>query len=70
MASSTLVIEAKEVILPKGEHKEGPVYVTIEGGKITDIATAPPPSSSHKEVLKTHLLIPGFIDLHIHGLGE
>ncbi|XP_019859635.1 PREDICTED: uncharacterized protein LOC109587857 [Amphimedon queenslandica] len=65
-AAST-VIEAEEVVLPGGELKKGPVYVSIVQDTITDITSTRPPTV--KDVIKTHLLTPGFIDLHIHGLG-
>uniref|UniRef100_A0A1X7U045 Amidohydrolase-related domain-containing protein n=1 Tax=Amphimedon queenslandica TaxID=400682 RepID=A0A1X7U045_AMPQE len=65
-AAST-IIEAEEVVLPGGELKKGPVYVSIVQDTITDITSTRPPTV--KDVIKTHLLTPGFIDLHIHGLG-
>ena len=67
LAPST-VIEAEEVVLPRGELKKGPVYVSIVQGTITDISSTRPPTV--KDLIETHLLTPGFIDLHIHGLGR
>lgn len=62
------VIEASQVVLEGGVVKEGPLYVTIEGERIVSIATTRPTSCT--PIIKTHLLIPGFIDLHTHGLGQ
>uniref|UniRef100_A0A1X7T494 Amidohydrolase-related domain-containing protein n=1 Tax=Amphimedon queenslandica TaxID=400682 RepID=A0A1X7T494_AMPQE len=67
LTSALTVIEAEEVVLPGGELKKGPVYVSIVQDTITDITSTRPPTV--KDVIKTHLLTPGFIDLHIHGLG-
>ena len=65
--TSIIVIEAEEVVLPGGELKKGPVYVSIVEDIITNITSTRPPTV--KDVIKTHLLTSGFIDLHIHGLG-
>ena len=62
------VIAADKVSFPRGELKEGPLYVTIQGDRIASIATEPPTSFS--QTIRTHLLVPGFIDLHTHGLGQ
>ncbi|MFI9047992.1 N-acetylglucosamine-6-phosphate deacetylase [Streptomyces sp. NPDC053427] len=51
--------------------------ITIEGGRITDIrsrdvdANGPLPDSRDTEVvdLPGHLIVPGFVDMHLHGGG-
>jgi N-acetylglucosamine-6-phosphate deacetylase len=64
------VIKAEWVVLPGGSLEEGPFFVTIEGDAITSICTDYQGSCSAEEWLTTHLLTPGFIDLHTHGVGE
>ena len=66
---NSTVIEAKRVILPGGQEREGPLYIIIKGDIITSIQTDPP-DVSNIMLLKTHLLTPGFFDLHTHGLGH
>lgn len=62
------VIAAEEIVLPGGELRNGPHYVTIDGDRVVSIATKPPVSCS--QTIETHLLVPGLIDLHTHGLGQ
>ena len=66
--ATTTVIEANTIVLPKGEVREGTIYVTIKGDRIVTITTEPP--TSFDRIINTHLLVPGFIDLHTHGLGK
>ena len=63
------VIEARRIILPRGQEHEGPLYIIIKGDVIASIQTDPP-EVSNAMLLKTHLLTPGFFDLHTHGLGH
>lgn len=65
---SLLVIEANEVVLGGGAKLKGPVYVTVKDTLIKSIDTK---LNGDSEVsLRTHLLCPGFIDIHNHGLGK
>ena len=67
--SNSTVIEAERIILSGGQERKGPLYIIIEGDVITSIQTHPP-EVSNTMLLKTHLLTPGFFDLHTHGLGH
>ena len=51
---------------------KGPFYVTVKDSAIAAISQEPSAShgSSDLQRLSTHLLVPGFIDLHTHGVGE
>ena len=63
-----VVLKADSVVLPGGELRTGPLYVLVEGTKIVSIQEEAPDIPD--EVINTHLLTPGFVDLHTHGLGE
>ena len=65
----SLVIEADEVVLRGGIKETGTVYVTVNGTKIESVSRTPPINAHHVSHLKTHLLCPGFVDIHFHGLG-
>ena len=66
----TLLIEADEAVLPGGVLESGPVYVTLEGSRISGvfIGRSSSPVTDYP-TLHTHLLCPGFVDTHTHGLG-
>lgn len=66
--SSMLVVECEWLALPGGELEQGPLFVTVEGETITGICRQRP--VQEKPWLRTHLLTPGFIDLHTHGVGR
>ena len=65
------MIEADEAVLPGGVLEHGPVYVTVDGGRISGVfsgrSSAP---VTDYPTLHTNLLCPGFVDTHTHGLGE
>lgn len=63
-----VVLKAECIVLPGGKLRTGPLYVVVEGQKIASIQEQA--SGLPDEVINTHLLTPGFIDLHTHGLGE
>ena len=65
-------VECEWIVLPGGQHKQGPFYVTIRDSAIAAISSAPSASQGGSDLqrLSTHLLVPGFIDLHTHGVGE
>ena len=70
-AMDILVIEAEQVVLPGGVLEKGPVYVTVEGSRIAGVfrgRSASPVTDC--PTLHTHLLCPGFVDTHTHGLGR
>lgn len=64
------VIECAWIALPGGgELEKGPFYVTVEDETITGVDRQQPLLLPHS-MSQCHLLTPGFIDLHTHGLGE
>lgn len=65
-------VECEWIVLSGGQHKQGPFYVTIRNSAIAAISSAPSASQGGSDLqrLSTHLLVPGFIDLHTHGVGE
>ena len=67
----TILIEAEKAVLPGGVLEPGPVYVTVEGSRIAGVfrgrSSAP---VTDYPTLHTHLLCPGFVDTHTHGLGK
>lgn len=64
-------VECEWLVLPGGRHEKGPFYVTVKDDTIAAISKDPSASSeSITERLTTHLLVPGFVDLHTHGVGE
>ena len=62
-------IQCEWIVLPGGIHKQGPSYVTVKDGVITAISQESSGISGLKQ-LSTHLLVPGFVDMHTHGVGE
>lgn len=67
----TLLIAADRAVLPGGVLEEDPVYVTVDGGKISGVfrgrSSAP---VTDYPTMHTPLLCPGFVDTHTHGLGK
>ncbi|HEY8415204.1 MAG TPA: N-acetylglucosamine-6-phosphate deacetylase [Thermaerobacter sp.] len=65
------VIRSRYIVLP-GEILDG--FVRLEGGRITEIGAGDPPAPAGATGVAYHdlghaRLLPGMIDLHIHGLG-
>lgn len=65
------IIRSRRIVLP-GEILDG--FVRIEGGRITEIGAGEPPAPAGEAGvayydLRDARLLPGMIDLHIHGLG-
>jgi N-acetylglucosamine-6-phosphate deacetylase len=54
------------VVTPGGVLRDG--WVAIDGSRITGVGTGPPPTGERIEVGGAWLL-PGYIDLHVHGGG-
>ena len=65
-----LVIECEWLALSRGDLEEGPFFVTVEGDSITAVQRERPEAEKSLQWLQTHLLTPGFIDLHTHGVGQ
>lgn len=64
-------VKCEWMILPGGQHKKGPFYVTIRGCEIAAISREPVVADGSFDLqrLSTYLLVPGFVDLHTHGVG-
>jgi N-acetylglucosamine-6-phosphate deacetylase len=75
MLKNNVLIFAENVVLPKGEVREGPFYVVVKSGIITKISKAESTLSTvaqcdRCDAVACHLLAPGFVDIHNHGLGK
>ena len=67
----TVVIEAEKAVFPGGVLEPGPVYVTVEGGRISGVFSGRSSSAvTDYPTLRTPLLCPGFVDTHTHGPGK
>lgn len=64
-----LVIECEWLAHFSGELEEGPLFVIVEEDSITAVQRERPEAERSLQWLHTHLLTPGFIDLHTHGVG-
>ena len=64
-AEEALVLENARVILPDRELETG--SVVIERGLITSVADGPTKTKASTRDLSGLTLLPGFIDVHIHG---
>ena len=60
-----IVLSGADLVLP-GDVRSGGTLV-IEGDRIVDIGGSPASSPSSSS-LRGHLIVPGFIDVHVHGL--
>ncbi len=75
MLKNNVLVFAENVVFPKGEVREGPFYVVIKNGIISKISKAESTLSSvaqcdRCDAVTCHLLAPGFVDIHNHGLGK
>ena len=63
---------ADRAVLPGGVVEQDPVYVTVEGGRISGVfrGRSSAPAVTDYPTLHTPLLCPGLVDTHTHGLGE
>ena len=65
-----LLIEAQRAVLPGGVLKEdGPIYVLVDGARIVSVTWESPAIGEEVPVKRTNLVTPGFVDIHMHGLG-
>ncbi|MDT4974445.1 MAG: N-acetylglucosamine-6-phosphate deacetylase, partial [Pseudonocardiales bacterium] len=60
------VLTNARVVTPRGVLEPG--WVSVAGGRIADIGTGAAPAGAHDD-LGGAWLLPGFIDLHVHGGG-
>ncbi|GAA2958882.1 N-acetylglucosamine-6-phosphate deacetylase [Streptomyces enissocaesilis] len=61
--AATKVLSGARVVLPTGTVENG--RVIVEGGRIAGSAPADTPSLD----LSGHWIVPGFVDMHVHGGG-
>ena len=62
------VVEAQLAVLPGGVLDNGPLYLIIKNQNISAIQNERP-AEAHDHFIQAHLITPGFIDIHTHGLG-
>ena len=60
-----MIIGADTVVTPE---RAGPGWVAVEGGLIVAVGDGPAPSRPDVE-LGHRVLVPGFVDIHVHGGG-
>jgi N-acetylglucosamine-6-phosphate deacetylase len=60
------VLTNARIVTPRGALEPG--WVSVAGGRIADIGTGAAPAGAHDD-LGGAWLLPGFIDLHVHGGG-
>ena len=46
-----------------------PGWLRIAGGRVTDAGSGPPPAGQVTADLAEQLVVPGFVDIHVHGGG-
>ena len=63
------IVAGDWVVFPGGKLERGPVYVSVEGEKITAVSREAP-STTNCTPLHAHVVVPGFVDLHTHGVGK
>jgi len=63
---STRLLRGARVVTPDGVLDES--WVLVDGARIASLGDGPPPAAEHEETLDGWLL-PGFVDLHVHGGG-
>jgi N-acetylglucosamine-6-phosphate deacetylase len=67
MSDPQLLLHGARVVRPDGVLDDG--WVLIEGARIADVGAGAPPDCSHSVDLRGRWLVPGFVDLHMHGGG-
>ena len=65
-----LLLEADWLVLPGGKLEKGPVWVSVEGQEITAVFKDRAPPTTDYTIHHAHLIAPGFVDIHTHGVGE
>lgn len=66
-----VVIQCELLVVPGGQLEQGPFFLTVDGEVITGIHRKQPLDlKSSQQPLSAHLVSPGFIDIHTHGIGE
>jgi N-acetylglucosamine-6-phosphate deacetylase len=63
-----IVLSGADIVLPDGVQSPG--TLVLEGDRIADIFAGVRPAAAGAELfhLENHFLVPGFIDVHVHGV--
>jgi N-acetylglucosamine-6-phosphate deacetylase len=62
-----VLLRAARVLTPERELADG--FVVLDGGRITEVGSGPRAFRGPVSDLGDRLIVPGFIDLHVHGGG-
>jgi N-acetylglucosamine-6-phosphate deacetylase len=61
-----IVLTGADVVLPEGVRSGA--TVVLDGDRVVDISTGARAPGTGEIDLRNHLIVPGFIDVHVHGL--
>ena len=63
-----IVLTGADLVTPGGIRHGG--TLVVDGDRIADVSTASRPASAGEDHvdLRDHYIVPGFIDVHVHGL--
>src|SRR6185503_10870860 len=63
-----IVLTGADLVTPGGIRHGG--ALVVDGDRIVDVSTASRPASNGEDYLdlRDHYIVPGFIDVHVHGL--
>jgi N-acetylglucosamine-6-phosphate deacetylase len=64
---STALLTGARVVTPDGVLEPG--WLRIDGDTITDLGPDDPASAADRTDLTGHWVLPGFVDMHVHGGG-
>jgi N-acetylglucosamine-6-phosphate deacetylase len=62
-----MLLTDARVAVPDGMLDRG--WVRVEGGRIAEVGAGPPPAQRESVELGGRHVVPGFVDLHVHGGG-
>jgi N-acetylglucosamine-6-phosphate deacetylase len=65
--SEPVLLRAARVLTPERELADG--FVVLDGGRIAEVGSGPRAFAGPVADLGDRLLVPGFVDLHVHGGG-